>query len=266
MTSTGTVILYENDGYGGKEQVRSKETNATNIFQNNLLWPCESYEVKGSVEIWYVSWRACCAWNQCHFAWITDVPKTFSVLRRSCSVDRAGSPIFHKKHLNTLPCSWKFQHHAMRNSPKWGCIADVSLGKKSFIILGFITWGMDITINFISRVLYLLYYAWWVGIYLTLSALRLSVVIGKICMIFKSFQELPEDSPDLADLANFPNGVKSIILKENSKKWQVFTQAGFHGAKVILEPGRRYASLDAMGLGNAVKSMRRLIVEKVTFV
>jgi len=85
-------------------------------------------------------------------------------------------------------------------------------------------------------------------------------------MIFKSFQELPEDSPDLADLANFPNGVKSIILKENSKKWQVFTQAGFHGAKVILEPGRRYASLDAMGLGNAVKSMRRLIVEKVTFV
>ena len=55
-------------------------------------------------------------------------------------------------------------------------------------------------------------------------------------------------------------------MHENAKKWQVFTKVGYHGAKVFLDPGRRYASLDAMGLANPVKSMRRFPAEKVKFV
>lgn len=73
-----------------------------------------------------------------------------------------------------------------------------------------------------------------------------------------------EDSTgDLPELPNFPDGVKSIIFLENAKEWQVFTSLGYHGAKVILQPGRRYRDLDAMGLVNPVKSMRRFTFEKV---
>ena len=66
-------------------------------------------------------------------------------------------------------------------------------------------------------------------------------------------QELNEESPDQPDLTN---GVSSIVLKENAKKWQVFTRVNYQGAKVTLEPGRRYSSRDAMGLDNPVQSMR----------
>ena len=55
-------------------------------------------------------------------------------------------------------------------------------------------------------------------------------------------------------------------MKENAKKLEVFTEKGYHGAKVTLVPGRRYTSLDAMGLGNSVKSIRRFAAEKVKFV
>lgn len=40
-------------------------------------------------------------------------------------------------------------------------------------------------------------------------------------------------------------------------KWQVFTQVGYQGVSVTLYPGRHYTSLDAMGLGSPVKSMKR---------
>lgn len=69
-------------------------------------------------------------------------------------------------------------------------------------------------------------------------------------------QELKQDSPDFPDLSKFSGGIKSVILDENAKKWQLFTQVGYQGVSVILEPGRRYTSLDAMGLGSPVKSMR----------
>ena len=42
-----------------------------------------------------------------------------------------------------------------------------------------------------------------------------------------------EDSPDLTP--DFPNGVKSVIMNENNKKWLVFTKVSYHGAKVTLE-------------------------------
>ena len=83
--------------------------------------------------------------------------------------------------------------------------------------------------------------------------------------LFPGFQVLPEDSKEFSKLKDFPDGVKSAVFKGNAEKWQVFTQVGYHGAKVILEPGRRYTSLDAMGLENPVKSMRRFIVTKVIF-
>ena len=75
-------------------------------------------------------------------------------------------------------------------------------------------------------------------------------------MIF--LQELNNDSPDSEDLtSDFPNGAKSIIVEETAMKWQVFTQVGYQGASVTLDPGRHYTSLDAMGLGIPVKSMKR---------
>lgn len=48
-----------------------------------------------------------------------------------------------------------------------------------------------------------------------------------------------------------------MILGENAKKWQVFTQVSYQGANTKLMPGRHYTSLDAMGLGNPVQSMKR---------
>lgn len=53
--------------------------------------------------------------------------------------------------------------------------------------------------------------------------------------------------------------MKSIIINtsENATKWQVFTEKNWHGATVMLREGRRYATLDAMGLGNLVKSVRK---------
>ncbi|KAJ7378928.1 hypothetical protein OS493_019623 [Desmophyllum pertusum] len=71
-------------------------------------------------------------------------------------------------------------------------------------------------------------------------------------------KELNEESSDQPNLTNeVTSGVSSIVLKENAKKWQVFTHVNYHGAKVILQPGRRYTSPDAMGLDNPVQSMRR---------
>ena len=55
---------------------------------------------------------------------------------------------------------------------------------------------------------------------------------------------------------DLPNGAHSIVLKENAEKMQVFTKVGFNGAHVTLQPGRRYSSLDAMGLVNPVVSLR----------
>lgn len=55
----------------------------------------------------------------------------------------------------------------------------------------------------------------------------------------------------------FPEGVRSIALEDNATKWQVFSHAGYHGASVTLVPGRRYSSLNAMGLQNPVKSLRK---------
>ena len=71
-------------------------------------------------------------------------------------------------------------------------------------------------------------------------------------------QELNKDSPDCESLtSDFPNGVSSIVVEETAKKWQVFTQVGYRGVSAPLEPGRHYSSLDAMGLGIPVKSMKR---------
>ncbi|KAJ7378927.1 hypothetical protein OS493_019622 [Desmophyllum pertusum] len=71
-------------------------------------------------------------------------------------------------------------------------------------------------------------------------------------------KELNDESQDQPDLTNeFTSGVSSIVLKENAKKWQVFTRVNYQGAKVTLEPGRRYTSPDAMGLDNPVQSMKR---------
>ena len=47
-----------------------------------------------------------------------------------------------------------------------------------------------------------------------------------------------------------------MVLKENAEKMQVFAKRGFRGAHVTLHPGRRYSSLDAMGLVNPVCSLR----------
>ena len=55
-------------------------------------------------------------------------------------------------------------------------------------------------------------------------------------------------------------------MYENAEKSQVFTEKDYHGTKVFLVPGRRYTSLDAMGLENPVKSMRRFAADKVKFV
>ncbi|XP_073252314.1 development-specific protein S-like isoform X1 [Porites lutea] len=70
-------------------------------------------------------------------------------------------------------------------------------------------------------------------------------------------EELREDTTDKSDLTNiFPKGVTSIILEEKAPKWQAFTQVGYNGAHVILNPGRRYSSLVVMGLENPVMSLR----------
>lgn len=67
---------------------------------------------------------------------------------------------------------------------------------------------------------------------------------------------MDEDSPNSPDLTStFPKGASSIVLKEDATKLQVFTKVGYHGAQVTLHPGRRYSSLDAMGLVNPVMSI-----------
>ena len=55
----------------------------------------------------------------------------------------------------------------------------------------------------------------------------------------------------------FPTGVRSAMVDEQSEKWQVFAEVNYQGAKVLLEPGRTYTSLNAMGLGSAVKSLKK---------
>ena len=47
------------------------------------------------------------------------------------------------------------------------------------------------------------------------------------------------------------------MVDEQSEKWQVFAEVNYQGAKVLLEPGRTYTSLNAMGLGSAVKSLKK---------
>ncbi|XP_068669913.1 uncharacterized protein [Montipora foliosa] len=69
-------------------------------------------------------------------------------------------------------------------------------------------------------------------------------------------KSLDGDCTELRNLEEFSDGARSVILKENAKKWLVFTKVNFHGAEVALEPDRRYTSLDSMGLGNPIKSMR----------
>lgn len=69
-------------------------------------------------------------------------------------------------------------------------------------------------------------------------------------------KSLDGDCTELRELEEFSDGARSVILKENAKKWLVFTKVNFHGAEVALEPDRRYTSLDSMGLGNPIKSMR----------
>ena len=64
-----------------------------------------------------------------------------------------------------------------------------------------------------------------------------------------------EGSEDLTK--NFSTGVRSAMVDEQSEKWQVFAEVNYQGAKVLLEPGRNYTSLDAMGLGSAVKSLKK---------
>ena len=93
--------------------------------------------------------------------------------------------------------------------------------------------------------------------------LLLAVFLWQSLKSSLKLQELRDDCNNLT--SEFPNGVSSIILKENATKWQVFTQLGYHGAKVSLDPGRRYKNLDDMGLGNTVKSIRRFVPEKVKF-
>lgn len=46
------------------------------------------------------------------------------------------------------------------------------------------------------------------------------------------------------------------MLEEKAPKFQAFTQVGYNGAHVILDPGRRYSSLVDMGLENPVMSLR----------
>ena len=82
-------------------------------------------------------------------------------------------------------------------------------------------------------------------------------MLFKIFFSFFLIKELQETSPGLPDLTGtFPKGVSSIILKENAKKWQVFTKVGYNGAHVTLQPGRRYSSLDDIGLENPIISLR----------
>ena len=54
-----------------------------------------------------------------------------------------------------------------------------------------------------------------------------------------------------------PRGGSSIILQENAGRWRAFTGETYKGAFTILEPGKRYKSLEEMGLGNPVKSFRK---------
>ena len=62
---------------------------------------------------------------------------------------------------------------------------------------------------------------------------------------------------DSKDLTGFPEGVRSIILEKNVQRWQVFTEKEFHGAQNTLDPGRVYKTLDDMGLGSPVLSLRK---------
>ena len=70
-----------------------------------------------------------------------------------------------------------------------------------------------------------------------------------------SLQELSEGSNNLTE--KLPRGGSSIIVQENAGRWRAFTEVTYQGAYAILEPGKRYESLEEMGLGNPVKSFRK---------
>ena len=70
-----------------------------------------------------------------------------------------------------------------------------------------------------------------------------------------SLQELSEGSNNLTE--KLQRGGSSIIVQENAGRWRAFTGETYKGAFTILEPGKRYKSLEEMGLGNPVKSFRK---------
>lgn len=55
---------------------------------------------------------------------------------------------------------------------------------------------------------------------------------------------------------DLPSGASSIIIKEHTGPWQVFTEVNFGGATVTLDPGTSYDNLEQMGLEHPVKSLR----------
>lgn len=71
------------------------------------------------------------------------------------------------------------------------------------------------------------------------------------------------DCIELWEFEEFFDGVCLVILKENVKKWLVFIKVNFYGVEVVLEFDWWYISLDFMGLGNFIKSMRIFLVLKV---
>lgn len=70
-----------------------------------------------------------------------------------------------------------------------------------------------------------------------------------------NYVELSEGSNDLTKM--LPRGGSSIIVQESAGRWRAFTEVTYQGAYAILEPGKRYKSLEEMGLGNPVKSFRK---------
>ena len=56
---------------------------------------------------------------------------------------------------------------------------------------------------------------------------------------------------------HLPDGASSVIMREGTTVWQVFTEVQYEGATVKLQPGKQYENLEEMGLQEPVKSFRR---------
>ncbi len=67
-------------------------------------------------------------------------------------------------------------------------------------------------------------------------------------------QKFCESCDDLT--TDFPNGASSIIIEEDTGRWQVFTEVNFGGVTAILDHGKNYQNLEQMGLQEPVKSFR----------